>query len=97
MQAARGEDRQQGVQLAEAHQRLAADDREVDRLVLVDQLQHALHERVALVVGDLAQRDVAAEMIVAEGIAARATQRTLTRDFDRQVRRAPAQDLVPTQ
>ena len=35
-----GEHRQQRVQLAEADQRLAADDREVERLVLVDQAQH---------------------------------------------------------
>ena len=41
--------------------------------MVVDQAQNRGDELVTLVVAHLAQRDVAAEMIVAEGVAARDT------------------------
>ena len=87
MDAARREEREERVQLAVADERLAADDRDVQRAVLVDELEHAVDERLALEVAHLAQRQVAAEMIVAVRVAARAVQRTLARDLDRQRRR----------
>jgi hypothetical protein len=45
--------RQDFVQLAEAHQRLAADDRQVERLVVIDERHHAIDERLSLLVGQL--------------------------------------------
>ena len=79
-----GQRRQDLVQLAKADQRLAADDRDVQRLVLVDQSHEPIDELLALVVADLPQRDAAAQMLVAVGVTARAAQRTLAGDFDRQ-------------
>ena len=76
--------RQDLLQLAIAHQRLAADDRHVQRLVLVDERQEPIDELLTLVVADLSERDVAAEMLVAVGVASRAAQRALAGDFDRQ-------------
>ena len=50
----------------------------------IDEREHAVDEGLALEVADLAERDVAAEVIVAVGVAARTLQRALARDFDRQ-------------
>src|SRR5688572_17481686 len=51
----------------------------------IDECHEALDELLALVVGQPSKRDVAAKVIVAVGIAARASERTLFRDFDRQI------------
>ena len=52
-------------------------------------------ELLALEVADLAQRDVAAEMIVAVGVAAGTAQRTLAGDFDRERRSVAGEDATP--
>ena len=70
--AALRQQREQRVQLPVADERLAADDRQVKRPVLIDQLEHAVDELLALEVAHLAQRQIAAEMVVAVGVAARA-------------------------
>ena len=76
------------VQLAKADQRLAADDRDVQRADVRRRARRTpsisswpLKSRTC------AQRDVAAEMIVAVGVAAGAAQRALARDLDRERRR----------
>ena len=84
------------VQLPEADQRLAADDRDVDRLLLVDDREDAVDQFLAFVVGDLAKRDVAAEVLVTVGVAARAAQRAFARDLDRQGGIVAARGFFPT-
>ena len=93
--AAFGEDRQERVQLAVADERLAADDREMQRTVAIDELDDAVDELLALEVADLAQRHLAAEVIVAVGVAAGAVQRAFARDFDRQRRRVAGKNSTP--
>ena len=93
--AALRQQRQQRVQLAVADERLAADDRHVKRPVPIDQVDHAVDQLLTLEVAHLAQREVAAEMIVAIGVAAGAVQRAFARDFDRQRRRVPASGSDP--
>ena len=58
------------VQLAEPHERLAADDRDVQRTMFVDELKEAVDELLPLEVADLAKRDVAAEVFVTVGVTA---------------------------
>ncbi len=67
-----------------AHQRFAADDRHVQRPVPIDEGEHVVDQFLSLEVAHLAQRDLAAEMFVAVGVAAGAAQRALACDFDRQ-------------
>ena len=56
---------------------------------------HAVDELLALEVAHLAQRHLAAEVIVAVRIAAGAAQRALPGDLDRQRGRVPGQDAAP--
>ena len=83
------------LELAESHERLAADDRQMQRPPLLDEIEHAVDEFLSLVVGELAQHDVAAEMRVAVRVTARTPERTLARDLDRQIRAIPLQDPAP--
>ena len=64
--------------------------------MLVDEREHAVDEGLALQIADVAQRDAAAEVIVAVGIAARTAERAFARDFDREVRSITEQDLAPS-
>ena len=95
MNLARGKLRQDLSELAVANQRFTTDDRHVERPVAIDERHEALHELVALVVVQASQRDVAAEMIVAVGVAAGTTERTLARDLDRDVRAVARKDAAP--
>ena len=76
-----GQPRQDLPELSKTHERLAADDRHVERMVLLDQRLKALDELVSLVVGDLPQRDAPAEVLVSVRVAPRAAQWTLARDL----------------
>ena len=87
--------RQNLLQLAEPDERLAADDRDVNRLLLVDDRENAIDEFLSFVVGDLSERDVAAEVLVAVGVAARAAERAFARDFDREGGIVAAEDASP--
>mgnify|MGYP003694771159 CR=1 FL=1 len=82
--AAGGQDRQQRVELAIPDQRFAADDRQVQRAMAIHEPEHAVDEGLALEVAQLAQAEVAAQVIVAVRIAAGAMQRALARDLDRE-------------
>src|SRR6478735_6256090 len=82
--AAIGETRQDFVQLPKAHERLTADDREMQGFVFVDQGEEAIDELLALEVAHLPKRDAAAEVFVAVCIAPRAPQRALASDFNRE-------------
>jgi hypothetical protein len=77
-----GELRQDSAKLAVTHKRLAADNRDVKGTLAIDERHEARDQFVAFVVGETAQRDAAAEMIVAVGVAAGTTQWTLARDLD---------------
>ena len=93
--AHRGELRQQHLELAKSHERLAADDRQMQRPMPAHDVEHAVDELLPLVVGQLPQHDVAAEMRVAVGVAARTTQRTFARDFDGEIRPVPLKNEAP--
>src|SRR5262245_60144675 len=82
-------------QLAIAYERLATDDRDVQRLVLINQAQHPINEFLPLEVANLTQGDLAAEMVVAVRIAPRTAQRALASDFDRERRCVPCEDPTP--
>ena len=90
-----GELRQNDVQLAETDQRLAADDRDVNRVFFVDDRQDAIDQFLSLEIGDLAQRDVTAEVLVAVGVTAGAAKRAFPRDLDRQGGPIASEDLSP--
>jgi hypothetical protein len=53
---------------------------------MIDERHDAVDEFLALEVADLSQGKIAAEMIVAVGVAAGTAQRTLAGDFDRERR-----------
>src|SRR5215210_4139381 len=95
MDAACGQQRQNRVQLLVPHERFAADNRYVQRPMTIDQIDDAVDQRLALEVADFAERQVAAQVIVAIGVAARAVQRAFTRDLDRQRRLIPGEDSTP--
>ena len=80
--AAIRQDRQQRPELSVADQRLSTDDRQVQGPMLVDQTEHPVDQFLALEIAQLAEVDLAAEMLVAVRIAAGAAQRTLARDLD---------------
>src|SRR4029453_15290540 len=67
--------RQDGRQLAIANERLAADDEDVQRFAIVDELDESTYQLLALVVGESAQRCGAAEAVVAVGVTPGATHR----------------------
>ena len=89
------EQRQDGRQLAIADERLAADDRDVQRAMAIDERHDAVDELLALEVADLAQREVAAEMIVAVGVAAGTAERAFAGDLDGERRRVAGEDSTP--
>ena len=65
-------------------------------LVAIDERHETGDELVALVVGEPAQRDVAAKMLVAVGVAARTAQRTLLGDLDREFRTIARENTAPS-
>jgi len=87
--------RQQDIELTEPHERLAADDREVDRTVHLHGPQHAVDEGLTFEVREIAEHHAAAEVCVVVRVASWTTERTLAGDFNREVRAIPAQDLAP--
>src|SRR5205823_12107660 len=87
--------RQDHVELAVADERLAADDRDVERPLTVDQREELVNELLPLEVAHLTQRHAAAEMIVAVGVAARTPQRALACDLNGKSRCVPAEDASP--
>jgi hypothetical protein len=93
--AARGEPRHQDLQFAEAHERVAADQGDVQRPGAVGQLQHPVDERLSLVVAQLPQRDLTAEVLGVVGVAAGAVQGALPGDFDGKGRDAAPREHSP--
>ena len=90
--AQRGKD---AAEFAVADERFAADKRNVNRLVLAHETQHAVDERVAAQIVELAERGFAAEVRIAVGITARAGERTFARDFDREHGNFAGENISP--
>ena len=90
-----GHARKNFVELAKANERLAADDRDVQRLVFVEERKHRVDQLLAFEVLQLAQLDLSAQMVVAVCIAAGARQRTLPRNFNREVRLIARENPAP--
>ena len=63
--------------------------------MLADELDDAVDERLSLEIAQLAQGEAAAEMLVAVRVTARAAQRTLARDLDRERRRVAGENSTP--
>src|SRR3954467_875618 len=80
--ATAGQYRQQDLEFLVPHQRFAADDRDVQRLLLIDQCPEVVDQFLSLEIPHLPQGDVAAEMIVSVRVAARTPQWALARNFD---------------
>src|SRR6185503_17164171 len=82
MDVARRKLRQDAVEFPIANERLAADDRDVQRPAHVDEAHEPIYELVATIVREAAERDVAAEMRLAVRITTWAPQGALARDLD---------------
>ena len=87
-----GED---NAKLTVANKRLAANNRNVQRTMAFDEGHEALDELVALVVREPSEGDVAAEVVVAVRVAARASKRTFLCDLYREIRTVPLQNPPP--
>jgi len=76
--------RQDGFEFPIADHRVAADEGDVEGLMLIDYTQYVPDQSVILVVRQLAQGDVAAASEVGRivGIASRTAEGALTREFD---------------
>ena len=83
------------LELAVADHGIAADQRDVEGLHLVEQSEDAGDELVAFVVGELAQFGGAAEMGSVKGVAAGTAQGTFFGDFDGERRGSAGQDPGP--
>ncbi len=77
------------------NERLAADERDVNGLVLADELQHTIDERVTAEIAELAQGDIAAEVRVTIGVTAGTTERALASDLDGEQWYATGEDTTP--
>src|SRR4029453_3784889 len=87
---------QDRAQLLVAHERFAADDRHMQRSMTIDEIDHAVDQRLPLDVACLAKVGVPAEMIVAVRITSRTAKRTLACDLDRERRLIAGQDATPS-
>ena len=87
--------RQQDVELPESHERLAADDREVDRPLFAHDAEHAVNQRLTFEVGEVTKHDSATQMGVAVGVAAWTPKGAFTCDFDREVGTIATENLAP--
>ena len=63
-------------------ERLATDQRNVNRLMFADEIYHAVNESVAMEIIELAKRSLAAEVRIAIGITARTGEGAFASDFD---------------
>src|SRR5262245_57133812 len=87
--------RQQNVQFAEPHKRLAANYREVERAATANQCQQPVDQLLAFVIGQRAQRPELPEVFWLVSVTPRAAQRALAGDLDRQHRMMSTQNAAP--
>jgi hypothetical protein len=76
-------------------QRLAADERNVKRLVFAHEREDAIYERVTVEVAELAESDSAAQVLVTIGIAPGTAERALASDFDGEQGNSAGEDASP--
>src|SRR5262249_23940106 len=93
--AALGQQWQNRVQLLVAHERLAADDRDMKRTVPIDEGYDAVDERLPPEVPNLAERHLAAQVVVALRVAPGAAQRALASDLNGACRGVTREDPSP--
>src|ERR1019366_5896643 len=86
--------RKEQIDFAIAYQRIAADERHVQWLVLIDDGEHSRHQLISFEVGKLTQLWTL-KMRCVEGITSRATQRTFFCDLDGEGGCAPGQNSGP--
>jgi G:T/U-mismatch repair DNA glycosylase len=84
------------LQLAIAHQGIAADNRDVQRPVFLHDLHEALDQRLSAEIRQLAQSDAPAEVLLVVGVAARTAQRALACNLDGQKGLAALKDSPPS-
>jgi hypothetical protein len=87
--------RQQCIELAIAHQRFAADQRYVQRLQPIDDVEDAVDKRLALAIRERAQRLRAAQVVVAVGVTTGTPQRALAGDLYGKIGAVAAEDPAP--
>ena len=76
------ENRENAAEFLVADERLAADQRNVNRFVFADEIDDAVDESVAAKIVELPKSGFAAEMRVAIGVTAGTGERTFASDFD---------------
>src|SRR5207244_4472616 len=77
-------------------QRLTTNNRQVQRAIMIDQLEHSFYQRSSLVVADLPQKNTLTQMVVSVRVTACAMEGTFFRNFDREEWSAASQDGFPT-
>ena len=76
------ENRENAAEFLVADEGLAADERNMNRLVLADKIDYAVDESVAAEVVELSKSGFAAEVRIAIGVTAGTGERTFASDFD---------------
>ncbi len=89
------ENRENAAEFLVANERLAADKRDVNRLMLADEIDDAVDESVAAKIVELPKSGFAAEMRVAVGITAGTGERTFASDFDGEHGDFAGEDVAP--
>src|SRR5205809_1846754 len=90
-----GQQRQDRIQFTVPYERFAADDRNVKRPVAIDQRHDAVDELLPFEIPELAQREIAAKVIVAVRVTPGTTQRALAGDLDGHRGSVAGKDAAP--
>jgi hypothetical protein len=83
------------VKFAKPYEGLATHDRDVERAMLINQLEEPPDELGSLEIADLSQRNAAAEMFIAVSVATGTSEGTFAGNLDRQGRTITAKDSPP--
>ncbi len=89
------EDRENAAEFLVTDERLAADERNVNGLVLADEIDDTVDESVAMEIVKLAKCGFAAEVRVAIGVTAGTGERTFASDFDGEHRNFAGENISP--
>jgi len=88
--------RQNAAEFGMSHERLAADQRYMQRLMFLDQLEDTRDERVAAQIRQFTERVLSPQVRIAVGITTRTAEWTFACDFNRQQRCVSIQDAAPS-
>lgn len=89
------EDGENAAELFVADERFAADEGNVNRFVLADEIDDAIDESVAMEVVELAESGFAAEVRITVRVTARAGERAFASDFDGEHGHFAGEDIAP--